>query len=96
MNSKLNVCTTRAAPASALSLASLRGSNHYSLLPIARHVAPAASIGDLEMGKSDLRVRFARHSLTDIIAAASPGRALQTLEDPSYASPNNSGGTIAA
>jgi hypothetical protein len=68
-------------------------SNHYSLLPTARLVA--ASIGDLERGKSDL---FARHSLTDIV---SPGRALQTLQDPSYAalqdpsyaSPN-SGGTI--
>jgi hypothetical protein len=71
-------------------------SNHYSLLPTARLVA--ASIGDLEMGKSDLRVRFARHSLTDIIASASPIRALQTLEVPSYASasPNNSRGTIAA
>jgi hypothetical protein len=33
------------------------------------------------MGKSDLRVRFARRSLTDIIAPASPGRALQTLQD---------------
>jgi hypothetical protein len=91
MNSKINVCTTRAAPTSALSC-----SNHYSLLPTARLVA--ASIGDVEMGKSDLRVRFARHSLTDIIASASPIRALQTLEVPSYASasPNNSRGTIAA
>jgi hypothetical protein len=94
MNSKFNVCTTRAAPTSALSLSSLHSSNHYSLLPTARLVA--ASTGDFEMGKSDLRVRFARHSLTDIIAPASPGRALQTLQDPSSAFPNNSGGTIAA
>jgi hypothetical protein len=68
-------------------------SKHYSLLPTAKLVA--ASVGDLEMGKSDI---FARHSLTDIIASASPSRALQTLEVPSYASasPNNSCGTIAA
>jgi hypothetical protein len=46
----------------------------------------------------DLRGRFAHHSRTDIIAPASPGRALQTLEVTRYASVsrNNSGGTIAA
>jgi hypothetical protein len=65
--------------------------NHYPLLPTARLVT--ASIGDFEMGQSDLRVRFARHSLTDIIVPVF--RAVQTLHDPSYASPNNSG-TIAA
>jgi hypothetical protein len=53
------------------------------------------------MGKFDLfdlRGRFAHHSLTDTIAPASPGRALQTLEVTPYASVsrNNSGGTIAA
>jgi hypothetical protein len=68
-------------------------SKHYSLLPTAKLVA--ASVGDLEMGKSDI---FARHSLTDIIASASLSRALQSLEVPSYAcaSRNNTGGTIAA
>jgi hypothetical protein len=68
-------------------------SKHYSLLPTAAKLV-AASVGDLEMGKSDI---CARHSLTDIIASASSSRALQTLEVPSYASasPNNSGGTIA-
>jgi hypothetical protein len=68
-------------------------SKRYSLLPAAKLVT--ASVGDLEMGKSDI---FARHSLTDIIASASPSRALQTLEVPSHASasPNNSGGTVAA
>jgi hypothetical protein len=66
---------------------------HSSKLATAKLVA--ASVGDLEMGKSDI---FARHSVTDIIASASSSRALQTLEVPSYASasPNNSGGTIAA
>jgi hypothetical protein len=66
-------------------------SNHYPLLPTSWLVT--ASIGDFEMGQSDLRVRFARHSLTDIIAPVS--RARQTLHDPSYASRNNSR-TIAA
>jgi hypothetical protein len=55
-------------------------SKHYSLLPTAKLVA--ASVGDLEMGKSDI---FARHSVTDIIASASPSRALHTLEVPCYA-----------
>jgi hypothetical protein len=40
------------------------------------------------MGKFDLfdlRVRFARHALTDIITPVSPSRALQTLEVDSRA-----------
>jgi hypothetical protein len=45
---------------------------HYSRLPTVRLVAPATIIGDLEMGISDLRVRFARYSHTDIIDPASP------------------------
>jgi hypothetical protein len=43
------------------------------------------------MGKFDLfdlRVRFPRHSLTDILASASPGRAVQTLEVDSRAMPS--------
>jgi hypothetical protein len=93
-NSNLNVCTTRAAPTSALSLSSLHSSKHYSLLPIARHVAPTASIGDLEMGKSDLRIAsLVILSLTSLLQhpRAAPCRPFR-----SPASPNNSGGTIAA
>jgi hypothetical protein len=66
-------------------------SNHYPLLLTSRLVT--ASTGDFDVGQSHLRVRFARHSLTDIIAPVS--RAPQTLHDPRYASPNNSR-TIAA
>jgi hypothetical protein len=49
-------------------------------LPLPLHPRQSIDGSPLKCDLCALRIRFARHSLTDIVGPASPGRALQTVE----------------